>query len=94
MDKKLILKTYTSEPINGFWDGGSKQEFTWSLGRIGKDSKGEFQKINGWEANYWFHVSKGKTDKQTLSYALKHLKNNAKKNNQIISYHEYVIENI
>ena len=90
MDKLII---YTPEPINGNWDGGAKRVFEWTLGRVSKDSKGEYQRIHGWEANYWFHVSKGKTDKQTLSYALKHLRANMKRNGQVISFWEIVPDN-
>jgi len=75
----MQLITYTNREINGYWDGGSKNQFTWTLGKIQTDEKGTFQRIHGWEANYWFHVAKGKTDKLTLSNALRHLKTNAKK---------------
>lgn len=90
---KYKLTTYTPEAINGFWDGGKKRKFDWILGITQKDNKGEYQRVNGFEANYWFNVSKGKTDKQTLSYALKHLKANAKRNGQIISFWEIVPDN-
>jgi hypothetical protein len=64
-----------AEPTQGFWDGGKKQRFEWTIdSRHKSDNKGQFVKIGSWEANYWFHVSLGKTERQTLSYAMKHLK--------------------
>ena len=70
----MKLKLKLSEPINGFWDGGAKSEFTWSIcGIPQKDNKGEFVKIGTWEGNSWFNVSVGKTEKMTLSNAKRHL---------------------
>ena len=74
--------------VNGFWDGGPKQRFEWEIDPIGygKDEKGEFVRIGSWEANHWFHVAKGKSEKQTLSYAKKHLQAST----QVLSKFEYV----
>lgn len=38
------------------------------------DTRGQYVKIGSWIANYWFHVAVGKTVKQTLSYAKRHLR--------------------
>jgi len=66
----MILRQTFNEPISGFWDGGAKRVFDWSIdGTPQQDSKGKFVKVGSWAANHWFHVSLGKTDKQTLSYA-------------------------
>jgi len=71
----MILQQTLIEPVNGYWDGGSKQVFKWSVDPLGggEDSRGTFVRIGGWEANYWFCVARGKTEKQTLSYAKRHL---------------------
>lgn len=71
------------EPIGGYWDGGVKSRFEWEInGQPKTDSKGQFIKIGSWEANYWFHVGLGKTEKLTLSYAKKHLKSLAQRKNK------------
>ena len=61
-------------PVNGYWDGGTKQTFEWEVnGPDRHDAKGTYVRIGSWEANHWFYVAKGRTDKLTLSYAKKHL---------------------
>ncbi len=70
---KMILRQTLPEPINGYWNGGKKQVFDWEIGKIQQDSKGYFARIGSFSANRWFHVAQGKSDKQTLSYAKKHL---------------------
>lgn len=71
----MRLRQTLPYPTNGYWDGGKKQVFDWSIhGHIGHDSKGDFIRIGSWGANHWFSVSKGKTDKVTLCNAMKHLR--------------------
>jgi hypothetical protein len=77
----MELKQELEEPINGYWNGGPKKVFYWRIDSTSKDSKGYFCKIGSWVANYWFHVAKGKTEKQTLSYAKQKLNSSAKKAN-------------
>jgi hypothetical protein len=61
-------------PVHGFWDGGAKQTFEWAIvGTPKKDAKGEFVRIGSVEANFWFHVSVGKTERATLSNARNYL---------------------
>ena len=64
------------KPVHGYQDGGPKQVFEWEIEPHfgGKDSKGHFVRIWSWEANHFFNVALGKTEKQTLGYAKKHLK--------------------
>ncbi len=63
------------KPVQGYWDGGTKQVFVWGIeGSPTQDSKGMFIKIGSWDANHWFYVAMGKTEKLTLSYAKKHLR--------------------
>jgi hypothetical protein len=87
--KEIILRQKAVKPIHGYWDGGAKQVFNWSIdGRPHKDKNGEFVRVGSWEANQYFHVAKGKTDKQTLSYAKRHIE----KISRFPSSFEYVEE--
>ena len=71
----MILRQTLEKPVDGFWDGGQKQQFNWSIqSNPHTDSKGQFVKIGSWEANHWFCVALGRTDKLTLANAKKHLK--------------------
>ncbi len=74
--EELVLIQKLDKPHSGFWDGGPKQIFEWSIERHhgGKDSKGTFVRVGSWDANHWFHVALGKTDKATLGNARRHLK--------------------
>jgi hypothetical protein len=71
----MILRQTLDKPVHGYWDGGPKQVFDWEIEHFhgGKDTKGYYVRIGSFAANYWFHVSLGKTEKLTLSYAKKHL---------------------
>lgn len=63
----LVLVQKLNRPIGGYWDGGMKDTFTWRIdGVAGKDKKGVFVKVGSWDANHWFNVSQGKTDKETF----------------------------
>jgi len=85
----MILRQTLEKPVHGYWDGGAKQVFDWTIDGMPKtDSKGQFVKIGSWSANHWFNVALGKTDKLTLSYAMKHLKASTK----IPSTFEYIEE--
>ena len=82
----MKLRQTLAYPVNGYWDGGKKQIFEWTINHIFKDKKGEFAQIGSFEANFWFCVAVGKTDKLTLSYAKRYLKNHTK----IDSTFEYI----
>ncbi len=69
----MILRQTLDKPIYGYWDGGAKSVFDWFIEGTSVDNKGEFVKIGSWGANHWFHVAKGKTDKQTLANARRRL---------------------
>ena len=70
----LELKLVLDKPISGYWDGGEKSTFTWGIeGSPATDAQGQFVRIGSWEANHWFHVALGKTTKQTLGNAKRHL---------------------
>ena len=71
----MILRQTLDKPHFGYWDGGDKQVFDWSIeGHIEADSIGKFVRISSYDANHWFSVAVGKTDKLTLSYAKLHLR--------------------
>jgi hypothetical protein len=75
----MQLKQTFEEPISGFWDGGKKQVFLWSIDGVPqKDNKGYFVRIGSWAANFWFSVAIGKTERLTLSYAKSRLKTMAR----------------
>ena len=90
----MVLKLTLTKPINGYWDGGPKQVFNYSIdGDVQRDSKGQYVRVGSWEANSWFHVSVGKTVKQTLANARRHLLAGLNKmaKSQLIGYKfEYV----
>ena len=68
------LRQTLDKPINGYWDGGAKSVFEWSIdGSPMRDSKGQYVRIGSWVANHWFHVAVGKTVKQTLANARRRL---------------------
>lgn len=90
---KLVLITYTNEKVGGYWDGGAKDRFTWTLGRTIQERGREYQKVHGWEANLWYYVAKGKSDKATLANALRRLRGMMKKNpSTFITHYEYAYE--
>jgi len=71
----MILRQTLEKPVNGYWDGGKKQVFDWTIDSQPKtDSKGQYIRIGSFAANHWFHVALGKTDKLTLSFAKRHLR--------------------
>ena len=86
----MKLKQILDTPIHGYWDGGTKREFIWSIdGGPTQDSKGWFIRIGSWEANHWFHVALGKTVKLTLANARRRLLAGMRKQN-ITGKFEYI----
>ena len=71
----IILRQTLPHPVHGYWDGGAKQVFDWSISLVhGHDSKGQFARVGSYSANHWFCVALGKTDKLTLRNAKYHLR--------------------
>lgn len=85
----MILRLTLDRPINGYWDGGAKQVFDWSIEGTCSDSKGQYSRIGSFSANHWFHVATGKTEKLTLSNARRRLLFSMKKNS-ITGKFEYI----
>ena len=71
----MILRQTLDHPIAGYWDGGAKDRFDWCIESwsIGSDKAGQFVRVGSWEANHYFTVALGKTDKLTLANAKRHL---------------------
>lgn len=85
-----VIVTLKNE-TNGYWDGGLKKRFEIELDKdlnnnlnIKHDSKGKFIKVHCYGANHWWHCALGKTEKQTLSYAVRYF------NKKLIEKIEYV----
>jgi hypothetical protein len=71
----MFLKVKLSQPISGYWDGGAKSIFLFKIDSPPRtDAKGQYVKVGSYEANHWFHVALGKTEKQTLAYAKTHIR--------------------
>ena len=71
----MILRQTFEDPIHGYWDGGEKQTFDWTIDSDvyrAKDGSGAV-KVGSWGANYYFAVVLGKSEKQTLGNARRHL---------------------
>jgi hypothetical protein len=70
----MQLKQTLNHAISGYWDGGLKTTFFWKIDGIPQtDKKGSFVRVGSWEANHWFNVACGKTEKQTLANARRRL---------------------
>ena len=68
-----LVQTFI-EAIPGNWNGGPKRVFIWRVaGSPQSDAQGRFVKVGSWDANYWFHVAVGRTNKQTLGNARRRL---------------------
>ncbi len=79
----MKLRQTLEHAVNGYWDGGPKKVFEWSIDRSYDDGK---SRIGSWSANHFFEVKTGKTEKLTLSNAKRHLQSSTK----IASTFEYV----
>jgi hypothetical protein len=76
---KKRLRVRTEQPVSGYWDGGQKSTFDFSVeGEPQKDEKGYYARVGSWDANYWFNVGAGKTkphsERQILASAKKKIK--------------------
>jgi len=48
------------EPVGGYWDGGKKSRFEFTIESINEDKDGFYAKVGSWEANCWRCVGAGK----------------------------------
>lgn len=83
----LTLRLTLTEAINGNWDGGKKSIFAWNIDRL--HSNNEQTAVGSWEANYFFSVKAGRTERQTLGYARQVLKARLKRN-RLYGTFEYI----
>ena len=76
----MFLRVQLTEAVNGYWDGGKKSVFDFRVdGRTQHDKQGEYVRVGSWDANHWFHVSVGKTERDTLRKAQHHIARTFKK---------------
>ena len=61
------------KPENGWWDGGAKTGGVFESSRGYKEGYTEF---GAWELNHFFNVKTGRSDKETISRAKRHLIHN------------------
>jgi|GEM_PF-3047949 len=73
---EIIIKF--NNAIGGYWDGGKKNTFIFKPWmELYPDKK--FIKWGSWEANFYFYCSSGKTNKLSISYAVRRIKHFLKK---------------
>lgn len=76
----MILQVTLENPVGGYWDGGVKSVFEWRIdGAPQTDTKGQYIRVGSWDANQWFNVAVGKTEKITLSNARRKINSTLKK---------------
>lgn len=76
----MILRMILGHPISGYWDGGPRQTFDFTItGTPQYDARGAYVRVGSWDANTWFHVAQGKTVKATLANARRRLQAWAKR---------------
>lgn len=85
----MILRQTLTKPINGYWDGGEKDCFNWTIINTPQNNS---VLVGSWDANTWFRVALGKTEKQTLANARRSLTANAKRRDMVCTF-EYIEEN-
>jgi len=72
INMKLIQQL--EKPIQRFWNKSAKSRFEWTIEGLPKtDAKGQFIRIGSYDANFWFHISLGKTEKATLLNARRYI---------------------
>lgn len=70
----MQLQQTLCKSVNGYWDGGAKQVFDWSIdSQPYTDKNGQYIRIGSFAANHWFYIALSKTIKQTLANAKRHL---------------------
>lgn len=84
----MILRQTFSKAINGYWDGGPKKVFDWEVDEYQTRRQG-WTIVGSIEANTWFHVEPGQTEKATLGNARRALNARAKRAGEECSF-EYI----
>lgn len=72
-ETRLYLKQTLAKRIDSpwEWDGGAKDTFYWKIDKPWSGT--EVSRVGSIEANHFFDIKTGKTDKATLSNAKRHL---------------------
>jgi hypothetical protein len=63
--KEYNITVITDEPINGYWDGGAKKEFEFSVSEPRPEPNGFYVEVGSWDANYWFTMGAGRKKAQS-----------------------------
>ncbi len=72
-NKVPVLILETKEPIQGYWDGGSKSMFKFEP-ELRQDKKGIYVKWGSWGANFWYTCGFGRSWKHAASIGEKVLR--------------------
>lgn len=76
----MILRMTLDTPVVGFWDGGERTSFDYTLdGLPRRDRQGAYIRVGSWQANAWFHVALGTSARATLGNARRCLVARAKR---------------
>ncbi len=81
----MILRQTLKHATTGYWDGGAKKVFDWRIDREYSDGK---SRVGSYDANHYFEVKTGATEKATLGNARRHLS----RTTSIASTFEYIDE--
>lgn len=87
----MILRQKVSKPIVGYWDGSARDTFDWKIDPYQTRRQG-WTIVGSYEANLWFHVEPGKTEKATLGNARRKLVAMAKNDPSVTCTFEYIEE--
>lgn len=86
--KRLTLRQTFEQPVHGALASGPYKTFDWAIQSSGYSN---YTKVGSWEANYWFHVKTGATEKETLGNARRSLARKARLSGEKCSF-EYIGE--
>ncbi|SRR6266702_3594514 len=82
---RLTLEQAENSPSE--WDGGSKQVFDWTILKEFSDGK---SRVGCYAANRWYEVATGRTEKETLCNAKKHIRAILKRHRVPVKSFEYI----
>jgi len=78
----MKLKLIFDYPVNGWWDGGAKTSGVFEPDACHR-SDADHTCFGSWELNHYFNVKTGRTDKETISRAVRYLKKHTKRPHRI-----------
>jgi hypothetical protein len=71
----MKIQVTFDKPINGYWNGGPKSEGIFEVDSCHRLSD-QHVCFGSWGLNHFFNVKIGRSEKETLSRAIRHLRNN------------------